>query len=91
MPGNRSDLDDELADLPPSARYVLDEFDEVGETLTLDELNEALCHRRRTIRGALKTLEDCRYLSRERANDDLRQVAATLDAEPPLNPSQSDT
>lgn len=77
--------------LPPSCRYVLNEFDAVGETLTLGDLDRRLCHRRRTIRWALKTLEDCGYVSLARDSRDLRQTAATLDCERALNSPESDT
>jgi DNA-binding IclR family transcriptional regulator len=85
------DTRDAREQLPPSCRYILNEFDTVGETLTIDELDRRLCHRRRTIRWALKTLENCGYVSLDRDSRDLRRTAATLDDERALNSPQSDT
>jgi len=79
MPGNRSDLDDALADLPPSAKYVhhvLEEAD--GSRVTRQELLERVALDERTVDRALERLQNVDYIHKTRDTKDLRQVVVML-------------
>ena len=81
---------DDAESLPPSCKYVLRALTDADGSLMRDELVDELCHRERTISGALKTLENCGYIVRTRKNDDLRQVVVKLADERSYNPPESD-
>jgi len=79
MPGNRSDLDDELADLPPSAKYVYHVLEEAdGDRVTRQELLERVALDERTVDRALERLQNVDYIDKTRDNEDLRQVVVVL-------------
>ena len=79
MPRNRSDLDDELADLPPSAKYVYHVLDEAdGDRVTRQELLERVALDERTVDRALERLQNVDYIDKTRDNKDLRQVVVIL-------------
>jgi len=79
MSGNRSDLDDELADLPPSAKYVFHVLEEAdGEQVTRQELLERVALDERTVDRALERLQNVDYIDKTRDNEDLRQVVVIL-------------
>jgi DNA-binding MarR family transcriptional regulator len=91
MPQNGRDQ--EATDsLPPSCRYVLSALaDADANELTLQELDNRLCHRKRTIAEALKTLENRGYIHKKQDSDDLRQVVAELVDTRTFTPRESDT
>jgi len=73
-------IDDDVDDLPPSAKYVLDVVEREGPIRRQDLLKETDLPER-TLDDALNRLTSRDYLSVTRDNRDLRQVVAQMATE----------
>ena len=74
-----SAIDDALADLPPSAKYVKHVLEDVdGNRVTRQELLERVALDERTVDRALERLQNVDYIDKTRDNKDLRQVVVML-------------
>lgn len=78
MTGKRSDIQDEVTTLPPSAKYVYHILEEDGERLTRQELLERVELNERTLDRALESLQNGDFIDKTRDSEDLRQVVVIL-------------
>jgi len=73
-------IDDDVDDLPPSSKYVLDVVERKGP-IRRQELLEETALPERTLDDALDRLNSRDFLSVTRDNRDLRQVVAEMATE----------
>jgi DNA-binding MarR family transcriptional regulator len=74
-----ADVDDVLADLPPSAKYVYHVLEEEDDDrLSRQDLLDRVHLNERTLDRALNHLQNVGYVDKTRDSDDLRQVVVTL-------------
>lgn len=77
---NRHAIDDDIDDLPPSAKYVLDVVERKGPIRRQELLNETDLPER-TVDRALDRLHTGDYIVKTRESGDLRQILAKLASE----------